>query len=354
MKHAIASLVLACVANAALAQGKSEAAPGPVAQVATAKVQRAVIAPTVMAYGTVTLSQDSQTDLGLPYAAQITRLHASAGQAVRRGELLFVARSDPAAVLATQQAQNAVTLARGELDRTRALLDQRLATRSQLATAEKALADAQQALAAQRQLGADSGERAVRAPYDAVVTKLVAAQGDRLAPGAVVLQLARTAGTVPTRVTLGIDPALRRSVAVGAAVAVTSLTAPAGAASAALPGRVRRVQATLNPQSRLVDATVELAPGHAADLIPGEPVQGAITLAGGEHWVVPRQAVLQDAQGAYVYQVDAGHARRVPVQLRVDDGARLGVDGPLQVGQPLVVQGNYQLTDGMAVREAGQ
>ncbi|NLZ42091.1 MAG: transporter [Comamonadaceae bacterium] len=87
--------------------------------------------------------------------------------------------------------------------------------------------------------------------------------------------------------------------------------------------------------------------------MPGEPVRGAITARGASHWIVPRAALLRDARGAYVYQVDRGRARRVDVELRVDDGKRLGVDGPLDVGQPLVVQGNYQLADGMAVREGG-
>jgi len=354
MRLAIATLALACLASTTLAQDQPTAQDGPIAQVKTAPAQRAVIAPKTVVYGTVTLSQESQTVLSLPYAAQITRLHASAGQTVHRGDVLFVARADPGAVLVAEQARNAVVLARGEVERTRVLLAQRLATRSQLAAAEKTLADAEQALAAQRQLGADTGERPVRAPHDGVVVKVVAAQGDRVAPGAVVLQLGHTGAAVPVRVTLGLDPALRRAVPVGAAVAVTSLAAPVGASSAPLTGRVRRVQAAINPQSRLVDTSVELAPGGGADLIPGEPVRGVITLTGGEHWVVPRLAVLQDAKGAHVYQVEAGHARRVPVQVRVDDGAHLGVDGALQGGQALVVQGNYQLSDGMAVREVGQ
>ncbi|HOW49507.1 MAG TPA: efflux RND transporter periplasmic adaptor subunit [Rubrivivax sp.] len=351
---AAVALMLAWHAGNALAEDKPAAQEPPVAQVRTAKPVRAVIGARAVAYGTVTLAQDAQINLSLPYAAQITRLRAGVGQTVRRDDVLFAATADPSAVLAAQQAQSALTLARGELERTRALLDQRLATRSQLATAQKGVADAEQALAAQSTLGAEPGERAVRAPYDGVVLKVAAAQGDRVAPGTVVLQLGRTGAAVPTRVTLGLEPALWRAVPVGAAVEVTTLAAPAGAGATRLAGRVSRVQAAINPQSRLVDTSVELAAHDGARLIPGEPVQGVIALPGAEHWVVPRLAVLRDDQGAYVYQVDQRRARRVAVQVRVDNGEHLGVDGALQAGLPLVVQGNYQLTDGMAVREGGR
>jgi hypothetical protein len=40
----------------------------------------------------------------------------------------------------------------------------------------------------------------------------------------------------------------------------------------------------------------------------------------------------------------------VNVALKVEDGARYGVDGSLDATLPLVVSGNYELADGMAVR----
>lgn len=326
----------------------------PVALVKTIATHRAMIAPTLTAYGSVTFAQDSQTDISLPYPAQISRLKVGAGQAVKRGDPLFTATADPGAVLSYKQAQNAVTLAHGELQRTLALFTQRLATQSQLSSAEKALADAEQALAAQRQLGADPGERAVRAPFDGIVTRLAAAQGDRVAAGGVILQLGRANAIATTRVTLGIDPASLPSVHAGAPVTLTSLASAANAPGRATSGRVRGVHAVINAQTRMVDVQVDVQPGSGTPLIPGEPVQGIISVQGAEHWVVPRSAVLRDGQGDYVFQIDQGHAHRIPVQVRVDNGEQLGIDGPLQPAQTLVVQGNYELTDGMSVREAAR
>jgi len=63
--------------------------------------------------------------------------------------------------------------------------------------------------------------------------------------------------------------------------------------------------------------------------------------------------VLQDAQGAYVYQDDHGKARRVPVHIAIDSGLQTGITGPLDSALPLVVQGNYELRPGMALRAQG-
>lgn len=70
--------------------------------------------------------------------------------------------------------------------------------------------------------------------------------------------------------------------------------------------------------------------------------------------VVPRAAVLSDRKGTYVFQVTPKHtAQRVDVVVRVESGNRYGVDGPLDAAEPLVVTGNYELRNGMAVRMAG-
>jgi hypothetical protein len=61
--------------------------------------------------------------------------------------------------------------------------------------------------------------------------------------------------------------------------------------------------------------------------------------------------VLIDRDGAYVFQVAKGAAVRVAVKLLGSDDTTSVVDGRVDPGRPLVTQGNYQLSDGMAVRE---
>jgi hypothetical protein len=67
-------------------------------------------------------------------------------------------------------------------------------------------------------------------------------------------------------------------------------------------------------------------------------------------WVVPRSAVLRDAQGDYLFQVRQGHARRVNVQTGLEQGGLIAVRGSFEVNAPVVSLGNYELQDGMVVR----
>ena len=176
----------------------------------TVRVQRAVIAQPVRAYGIVAASASNLTTVNLPYLARIVQMRVQAGQSVTRGTPLFVVQADPAAALAATQAKSAVTLAQGELARTQSLYDKGLATQSQLATARKAAEDAQQALAAQNQTGVASGNKVIAAPIDGVVLQISAAQGDQVQPGAAILQLAGSGNgngkDARANVMLGVEP----------------------------------------------------------------------------------------------------------------------------------------------------
>ena len=67
-------------------------------------------------------------------------------------------------------------------------------------------------------------------------------------------------------------------------------------------------------------------------------------------WVVPRDAVLSDAQGEYLFQVAGSKAVRVRVKRIGGDDNNSVVEGALDPARPLVTLGNYQLNDGGAVR----
>lgn len=66
---------------------------------------------------------------------------------------------------------------------------------------------------------------------------------------------------------------------------------------------------------------------------------------------MPRSAVLRDAQGAYVFIVKDRVAHRVQVHTGTDNGTWIAVRGDLHAGEQVVTLGNYELRNGMAVRE---
>ena len=69
-------------------------------------------------------------------------------------------------------------------------------------------------------------------------------------------------------------------------------------------------------------------------------------------WLVPRGAVLTDAKGAYLFQVDGAKAARIDVRVVGVDGGTTVVTGALDPARALVTRGSYQLQDGDAVRLA--
>jgi multidrug efflux pump subunit AcrA (membrane-fusion protein) len=112
-------------------------------------------------------------------------------------------------------------------------------------------------------------------------------------------------------------------------------------------------QGLVDPKTQLIDAVAVVPASGAMFLVPGMHVRA--TLAVGQHrsWAVPRAAVLTDASGAYVFQVARGTARRVAVTPGTESGGLVAVGGNLDPALPIVVLGNYELQDGMSVREGG-
>lgn len=332
-------MILSLACTASLAQ-----AAEPSVLVRTAHMAREEMAVTLVGYGRVAPDIGATVNVNLPRPGRVARLLASPGELVRAGATLLEFDTGPAAELAYRQAQNALALAREDLARTEQLVAQRLATQSQLAAARKSLADAEAALAAQRRLGAGQGTERVRAPFDGIVVSIPVAQGDRIAAGATVLQLARRTGL---RVNLGIEPEDSDRVKVGMPVGVYSVFD----ARRTVDAKVAQVHGMVNPNTQLVDVVVRLSDGV---LIPGMRVRGVITLSHAETWTVPRSAVLTDAHGAYIFQVKDGRARRVNVRTGAQTDRVTGISGDLDPALPVVVLGNYELEDGMVVREAAR
>ena len=90
---------------------------------------------------------------------------------------------------------------------------------------------------------------------------------------------------------------------------------------------------------------------HAADKIAeGTTVTVTIIVARHSGWVVPRQAVLRDDGGTYIFQVDGATAHRIDVKTGIETDDETEITGPFDPKKDAVVRGNYELQDGMNVR----
>lgn len=318
-----------------------EAAQAPVAVGSTMPVRQA-FNNYVEAYGTLSGDTRRAQALTLPQAGQIVAAEVTPGRRVHKGQPLLRIATDPSTVSTYQQAVNTVNQARDELARTQRLHDEKLATNSQLDTARKALADAQSALAAQAKLGGAQAVTTLEAPADGVVTALDVQLGERVAAGAKLIEFTPQGALAAL---LGVEPQQASRIHPGMPAVLNAVYG-----NTALHGNVVSVADAVDPQSHLVEVLASV--NDPAGLAAGSALSGKIAVAQLQAWAVPRDALLNDEKGIYIFQIERGKAQRVDVQVVSPAGDPVGVQGKLDAHAPVVTLGAYELSDGDAVKTA--
>jgi RND family efflux transporter MFP subunit len=308
------------------------------AAVTTQPVRQGNVADVINAYGTAMPTVDGASTLSIHAEGSVTHLDVAVGTPVRRGQHLLTFTLSPSAVSAFQQAQTAWNVARSQRDHTRELLQRQLATRDQLAQAEKAVSDARSTLDALRKQQGEASTVELTAPFDGVVSTVTAAQGDVLQPGAPLLSLTRSNGVM---VSVGVEMDPRHPVEVGDKVTLVPL-----GMGAATTGEVKRVAGMLDARTHLQN--VDITPDGT--IVDGMGYRADITVGQWHGWVIPRDAMVGDGTSWHVFQVADGKAVQVPVKVVGESDSATVVSGALDAQRPLVVVGNTQLDDGMAVR----
>ena len=134
-------------------------------------------------------------------------------------------------------------------------------------------------------------------------------------------------------------------VTAGQEVRLTSLREGAGQE---VVGNVRLITKRVNPDTRLVDVFVKI-PSDSGLMLEGF-VRGELAVDSELALVVPREAALPADNGWAMYTVENGKAVQHAVTVGLEDDKQVEVVGEgLKEGAAVVVEGNYELTDGMAV-----
>jgi len=314
------------------------------AAVETAVVAEREVALTLSAYGSVSPGPVGARNVASARAGEVVAIDVLPGAVVKRGAPLLTLAASPEAAAAYAQAKAEAEFAHTSLTRTQSLFQEHLDTNTQLADAERADAEAAANLAAQERLGGAAAETVVRAPDDGVVGAIAVHTGDRVAASAPLMAFS---GDGARYVLLGVSPEDAAKLKPGMPVRVTAVFDPALSGEAQL----QQVGGQVDEASGLVQLTAPLAGASAARFMPGAAVTGAIVLKLTRSLAVPRSAVLHDDQGDYVFVVKGGTAHRVDVEAGTDDGTWVAVEKGLKAGDNVVTLGNYELQDGMAVRE---
>lgn len=341
------ALVLALAVGPAFGESSADgtsAAGEPSVLVQTETLASRTLHKTLTAYGRVEPDPAMTVNVGLLHDGQVAQVLVRQGAIVEKDQPLVSVDSDPTAVAAFIQAQSAVQFAKLELEKQERLRAQELATNLQVEAARKALTDAQAVLEAQEKLGAQRGRQTLRAPFRGIVSAVFATEGAKLAAGSPAVSISSENAMV---VRLGVEPSDISAVRPGMAVTLSPVFDP----GLKVETEVSAVHGMIDPATQLVDVLVRINGTETQGFTPGAWVAGTIELAEETGFAVPRQALLTDEKGSYLFLVRDGRARRVDVETGIDDQDLVVVKGDLREGDRVVVLGNYELGEGTAVRE---
>lgn len=187
------------------------------------------------------------------------------------------------------------------------------------------------------------GPRTIRSDSTGIVNKIAVQAGQIIPPGNVLVEAINE-----NRITvqLGIESEDIARVQEGQAVRLVPVNGPE---RRPMEGSVRLIARQVNPQTRLVDLFV--APAPNSQMVLNQYMQGEIVIAAQDTLVAPRGAALPEGDHYVLYTVQNGKAVRHIVHLGVENPTQVEVVGSgLQAGEPVVVVGNSELQDGMAVQ----
>ena len=325
-----------------LKEGKGEAPAGSeavTASVRTAPMIQGVLEGQQPAFGSIVPAPGASQTLAVPYESRVLALAVSEGQIVAAGTPLLTLADSPDARLGLDQAAIDAKASAVVLEQARSRHQLKLADNATLAQAQQAADSAQARLASLegRHLG---GNQVLTARLTGVVVRVAVQVGALVPAGSTLMELADLSHL---EARLGVEPAAAKGLRSGATVQL------AGAAGGGpVPARIRIVSPAINPATRLTDVYLALKDGQPFQL--GQFVTAQLPVAARKGWLVPYAAVQpEDGQGI-LYTVRDGKAVRHQVQVLAQNGDQVQVAGAgLDGAEPLVIQGNYELQDGMAV-----
>jgi RND family efflux transporter MFP subunit len=272
---------------------------------------------------------------------EVDRVAFRTGQQVKAGELLVQLndRAEQLAVaLAQAQLQTASLLAR-RLEATAGTgavpeieVEQAVAVRR---SAEIGLQQAQQALS----------DRSVRAPFAGVVGISAVQRGDRVSATTALTTLDDRRQLV---VAFAVPEAYLGRLRPGLAITATHPAYP----DQPVTGRVSEIDSQIDTTLRTVRVRATL-PNANDRLRTGMSFRVRLELAGELRLSVPELALQFGRQGAYVWAVRGGKAEAVPARVVRRTGGLVLIEGALQRGEPVVVEGVQRLRAGRAVRVVG-
>lgn len=327
------------VAVAQSSQPAPAAAPAPAPSAVGVQVAPVALVPLERGIAAVgTLRSDNSVMLRPEVAGRIAQINFTEGGKVKQGDVL-VRLDDSVPQAQLQQAQANLALAESRHRRAQELSREGFISKQARDEAASELKVQRAAVALAK---AQLEKTVIQAPFDGLIGLRNVSVGDYISPGA---DLVPIESVDPLKVDFRIPEQFLGSVYQGLKLTLSF---------DALPGQTREGEVgAISPvvdvggRSILLRATV---PNSDDTLRPGMFARVRLQFSNADALMVPETALAPSGDTQYVFKVENGVARRVPVTIGLRRQGMVELQSGVQAGDQVVVSGLQKVSDGAAVR----
>lgn len=321
---------------AAEGEGRPRGAGGPQAMVVTAPVKAAVINDRLSAIGT---GRANNSVTVKPYTAgRVVSIDVGSGARVEAGTV--IARLDPEVEqIAVDRARIAFADAEAKLERVRSLRSANTATQVQVTDAELVVGNARLALR-DAQLNLD--RRSVTSPIEGIVGILPVEAGNYVTTETVI-------ATIDDRSRIKIDFYAPERFAANMQVGGPLTASPIARPEEVFEGTISAVDNRVDDKSRTLLVQAQI-PNTADTLRAGMSFRVEVRFPGDAYPSVDPLAIQWGTDGAFVWVVRDGKAKRTPVRIvqRNTESVLVAADG-IAPGDTVVTEGVHAVREGADV-----
>ena len=336
----IAAIIVVAYRHFSTAMPEAEKAP--IAKVRVVTLKRRKIEKTIVAYGTVVAAIGQTQTFSVPFESQVSHVLVTAGQAVDPNTALIEISPSPETRLKFAEAIAERDTAKNNVDLVKQRLDLKLATRQELVSVQQSYEAAELNLKSMEEQGLGKN-KIICANSKGVVSQISIEQGQIVTAGAPMIA---TIGENQISVLLGVEMDNISLLQTGQDVQLYQVNATE---KKMIAGKIGLVTHRVNQQTRMVDVFV--IPQSGANLLLNQYVEAYIVIKTDEGFVVPRSSVLPEDDNYVLYTVENNRAVKHIVDIGLENPEQVEVfSDQLQDGRQIVVSGNYELENDMAVK----
>lgn len=309
----------------------------PTASVVVKPITTKTLSEYIVAYGMIQAQPNSLTSVNLSYDAKIDKMFVFDGEKVKKGQLLFRAFATPLAKAQLLNALNVLNTAKQSLNETKKKFRLHLATTTDVINAESFLKQAQITYSSLE----SSYLSDIYSPIDGVVTKIYYNEGSNVKAQNSILDIAKSSNLV---IKCGVEPEDAAYLKVDQEAEVLLIDYNKN-----IKGKIISISNAIDPSTHLLNIYID-APVNGQYLL-NSYVQVNIPVIKYTGLSIPKSALLYENGHYYIYVAKHARAYKLMVDVILKNSKYVLIKSKgLKVGDKIIVQGAYELKNGMKIK----